>query len=298
MSSGNLSRLIMFRTITPLHAGSGQDLGIVDMPIQRETTTNYPKIESASLKGSFRHNFESRGIDDKLINDIFGKSDSGGKVAFTDARILFFPIKSQKGVYALVTCNDVLARFKDALVNNGVSDSIINIEGLKDLVKATKNISYDECYIFTLDKSMIINTTADNIFAKEKIVTLDDYSFQAQCIDKGKKAFKKIEDINKRIVIVSDDVFSDLVSFKTEIITRNKIDNETGTAVDTGLFTEEYLPTEAILYSVLIEFKDINNDAGGHLNNFQNKLPNIMQIGGNASLGKGLVELIDEKGGK
>jgi len=29
---------------TPLHAGSGSDLGIVDMPIQRERHTDFPKI--------------------------------------------------------------------------------------------------------------------------------------------------------------------------------------------------------------------------------------------------------------
>ncbi|MBK9462153.1 MAG: hypothetical protein IPN94_22720 [Sphingobacteriales bacterium] len=30
----------------------------------------------------------------------------------------------------------------------------------------------------------------------------------------------------------------------TEVITRTKIDNETGTVEDGALFTEEYLPTE------------------------------------------------------
>lgn len=31
---------------TSLHAGSGSDLGIVDLPIQREKHTDYPKIEA------------------------------------------------------------------------------------------------------------------------------------------------------------------------------------------------------------------------------------------------------------
>ncbi len=30
---------------TPIHPGSGSELGIVDLPIQRERHTNFPKIE-------------------------------------------------------------------------------------------------------------------------------------------------------------------------------------------------------------------------------------------------------------
>ena len=43
---------------TPLHAGSGSDLGVIDLPIQRERHTTFPKIESSSLKGSLREAFE------------------------------------------------------------------------------------------------------------------------------------------------------------------------------------------------------------------------------------------------
>ncbi len=44
--------------ITPLHAGTGQELGIVDLPIQRERHTGFPKIEASGLKGSIREVFE------------------------------------------------------------------------------------------------------------------------------------------------------------------------------------------------------------------------------------------------
>ena len=36
---------------TPLHAGSGSDLGAVDLPIQRERHTDFPKVEGSSVKG-------------------------------------------------------------------------------------------------------------------------------------------------------------------------------------------------------------------------------------------------------
>ena len=48
-----------FRTISSLHCGSGNDLGIIDLPIQREKHTSFPKVESSSLKGALREAFET-----------------------------------------------------------------------------------------------------------------------------------------------------------------------------------------------------------------------------------------------
>jgi len=44
---------------SPVHAGSGSDFGVVDLPIQRERYTNFPKIESSALKGCVREAIES-----------------------------------------------------------------------------------------------------------------------------------------------------------------------------------------------------------------------------------------------
>ena len=62
-------------TETPLHAGSGSDLGIVDLPIQRERHTRFPKIEASSLKGAIRETFEERAasVDEEIkIHRTFG----------------------------------------------------------------------------------------------------------------------------------------------------------------------------------------------------------------------------------
>ena len=50
---------------TPLHAGSGDALGVVDLPIQRERHTGFPKIEASSLKGALRESFEEKFITDR-----------------------------------------------------------------------------------------------------------------------------------------------------------------------------------------------------------------------------------------
>ena len=64
------------KVITPLHAGSGSDLGVVDLPIQREAHTAFPKIEGSSLKGAIRSDFADRNGEEKaeaIYRTIYGK---------------------------------------------------------------------------------------------------------------------------------------------------------------------------------------------------------------------------------
>jgi CRISPR-associated protein Cmr4 len=51
--------MLFLYTETPLHAGSGTSLGIVDLPIQRERTTGYPMIQASGLKGCLRDAVDS-----------------------------------------------------------------------------------------------------------------------------------------------------------------------------------------------------------------------------------------------
>ena len=90
---------------TPLHAGSGDSLGIVDMPIQRERHTGFPKIEASSLKGALRMAFENNFLkthpkrDNPDIIAAFGPEAGdahAAALAFTDARLLLFPVKRDR----------------------------------------------------------------------------------------------------------------------------------------------------------------------------------------------------------
>ncbi len=259
------------KVITPLHAGSGSDLGVVDMPIQRESHTSFPKIEASSLKGSIRSEFSSKNSEDDA-EKIFGTGDEAGKLGFSDARILFFSVKSVKGVFAYVTCPMVLERLKENLKLGGN-------ESLEE-IKIPTSISDEECIVFENNENII----------DDKYVVLEEYSFQVQR-DKLDDTFK-IPKIDKtRLVIISDDNFTHFVKNSTEVITRTKIDNSTGTVQQGGLFTEEYLPSETVMYALAL----------GEVAKFTNETPLTMQIGGNSTLGKGIVELsigIKKKGAK
>ena len=99
-------------------------------------------------------------------------------------------------------------------------------------------------------------------------------------------------------------IFRDFVTLSTEVIARIKINQKTGIVQDGALWYEEYLPSDSILYSLALTtpiFEDINKKGIFNLK-FQNKeeservmkffedgLPDVIQLGGNATIGKGIV---------
>jgi len=315
------SKLFFIIAETPLHPGSGGEIsGLVDLPIQRERHTNFPKIEASGLKGCIREAFENSNKqislnsqqtninDKKIISLVFGPEDTeeahAGALAFTDARILLFPVKSLKGVFAWVTCPMVLERFKEDLKLTGEKFNYLLQEQIKE----------GNCWI----------SDGSTIFIDDQIV-LEEYTFKAEKKNEVKEIAKffaqKIfpqqendtykfwrEKLEKDLVILSDDDFEQFVTSSTEVITRTRINNVTGT-VDTkkgGLWTEEYLPQDTILYSIamaspvrvekdeakgIFRADDPDKEAEKVLQFFELGIPDVIQIGGNQTIGKGFVRI-------
>ncbi|WP_422448335.1 type III-B CRISPR module RAMP protein Cmr4 [Thermoanaerobacterium sp. DL9XJH110] len=294
---------------TPLHAGSGNDLGIVDLPIQRERHTDFPKVESSSLKGCIREAFENlneinfngiklteEALRKETIMLAFGPEEGdlhAGALGFTDARILLFPVKSMKGVFAWITCPEVLERFKNDLLLSGIKD-------FPELPEAN-TVPY-----------------GSNLLLNENKVILEEYTFNVERPAEGDKCTKFakwlankifpsceeykywLEKMEKDIAVLSDDDFRDFVSLSTEVVTRTRIDPNTGTVKSGALFTEEYLPAESVLYSLVLASpvfsankgifkKEEKKEEEMILEFFCAGLPGVIQLGGNATLGKGII---------
>jgi len=310
------SKMMFLIAETPLHAGSGGDsVGIVDLPIQRERHTNFPKIEASGLKGCVREAFENSDIsingknidvNDKkrIISLIFGpeKGDEhSSSIFFTDARILLFPVKSLKGVFVWITCPMVLERFREELKLTDVNFDY-NFNSLKNtvpkntdiLIDNSKNIVLEE-YTFEVeandDTSKIAKFLAEKIFPRpqNQQANNDIYLFWR-------------EKLENNLVILSDDDFKQFVTTSTEVITRIMIDGTTGVVKEGALWTEEYLPQDSILYSIVMasplrvenknkgifQGNNDNEEAKNVIDFFEKGLPEIIQIGGNQTLGKGL----------
>ncbi len=306
---------------SPVHVGSGTELGLVDLPIQREKHTGFPKIEASGIKGCVRESFGSQGgleklkdlvgedLDKKrlknLTEQIFGPEEGdlySGALGFTDARLLAFPVKSMKGVFAWITCPYALERLRDDLAMAGIKmpevppagavcdDSTVVFKRGDDKLKAVL-----EEYTFEVEGHTKCSELAN---------WLSEILFKANGDEAGTLAYWS-KKMRASLVVLPDDDFRDFAELSTEVVARTRIDEGTGTVATGALFYEEYLPQESILYTLAIAsplflkeaqkdpyFKNGNDDEESRiLDLLKEGVPEIIQIGGNATIGKGLVRL-------
>ena len=48
------ARMLFLHALSPLHAGTGQGAGAIDLPVAREKATGLPYLPGSSLKGVLR----------------------------------------------------------------------------------------------------------------------------------------------------------------------------------------------------------------------------------------------------
>jgi len=283
----------LLKVLTPLHIGAGQGLGHVDLPIVREAHTNFPYIPGTSLKGALRNleinqvarargekpsqveerltknKFDQKEGDILRLAKIFGVAGEGaeegkevgaGKVLFSDAFIVLFPVKSAKGVFSLTTCPYVINRFFELL---GIEQRVKEVPEGKVKVLSTK------------DHRNLINNK----------LLLEEFVFEAEESEELKKFVELVgafvEEKNKPgIVCVNDTDFMDFVSNYTEVRTHIKINLDTGTVDGGALWTEEYVPAESVFAFSLVFLEEVDFTP-----------PTTFHLGGDITTGKGFVKV-------
>ena len=308
-------KLIFLYCEENLHAGAGSATGTIDLPIQRESHTEFPKIESSTFRGAIRESVHDLVENDKLektkFERIFGNWDNGNQqsaIDFPDAKLLLFPVRSYKGVFAWITCPFVLNRFKKDVKNwfnvdlgytiSDFENNEIITQPISKILAGTEVVL--EEFLF---KRKTITKTDPNRF--EVTPTIDKSELGEWIAGKFIGSHEIIWSIKEKLAIVSDEVFRDFVKLYTVKMTRNRINPDTGTAEGGALFNEEFLPSESVLYSFVLasnEFFDkknrINETALTDAEVMQfyiDKHQTLIRIGGDKGIGKGLVRqnLID-----
>ncbi|MDI9645521.1 MAG: type III-B CRISPR module RAMP protein Cmr4 [Archaeoglobales archaeon] len=293
---------------TPLHAGSGSSMSIVDLPIQRERITNLPIIQASSLKGVLRA--EAKRIleqrNDPQANDkvqaLFGPEtqrahEYAGCVSPHDARVLLFPVRSLVGVFAWTTCPFVLERFKREATAAGMQ---IDRE-IREIPQLQANSN----------QALVVN--GSEVKAQDKVV-LEEFAFDAKENEEAQQIAEWIRDyalpkseeyqqwrewLPKRFVILPDDAFRDFTQMATEVISRIRLDQEKKTVAEGALWTEEHLPSETLLYAPIFVSKPLAPNAKNlGLTNADDALKLLselkldrLQIGGDETVGRGIVKV-------
>jgi CRISPR-associated protein Cmr4 len=304
---------------TPLHAGSGTSLSIVDLPIQQERITGLPIVQASSLKGVLRAEVKRvlEQQNDPKANEkvqvLFGPEtqrahEHAGCVSPHDARILLFPIRSLVGVFAWATCPLVLERFK------------------REMCAAGFPVNWNVPTLPANSDTALVAESSEII--AEATVVLEEFAFKAQPSAEAKSiaewlaenAFPQSDEyepfrnwLPKRFVILPDDAFRDFTQMATEVITRIRLNQETKTVAEGALWSEEHLPSETLLYAPIFvskplapkkdvpdEFKENDEPSAAKVLEFLESLaepdsgqPHLdrLQIGGDETVGRGIVKV-------
>lgn len=278
----NEACLTFIHALSPLHAGTGQGVGVIDLPIAREKATNLPFLPGSTLKGSMRDECESNPQTQANCEPLFGKGgdDSqshAGSAIFTDQRLLCLPVRSLLGTFAWVTSPFILERFKRDAEN-------INIKSLPNVAKPAN------------EQSCIVSSNC--LLRHGQNVILEDLDL---IIEEGSNADEWAKEIGEgiftdttwqalfkeRFCIVSDDVMSFLVETATEITARNVLsENKTSD----NLWYEEALPSETILSGLLVAVH-VNATSEIVFQTIKDLTAKPIQLGGNMTVGRGLCQI-------
>lgn len=287
------TRIFHLQNLSALHVGTGQGVGVVDLPIARAKATNLPIVAGSALKGVLRDELkEQKNLEDKDIKTLFGPDNQqdiahAGAIAFGDANLLILPIRSFAGTVAFATCPFILRQYKrdlglaltvpnltenKAVIANDSALLIDNKIGLEDLDIVAKNDSDAQSWATKIAEQLYPETTLD----------YQDWR----------------KEFNKRFVILPDSIFSFLVDTATEIRTRIRIDRVTRVVKDGHLWTEENLPADSVLWGVIgvSQSRDKNNEkTAEQLADLLPKEEISLQLGGKHTVGRGLCRLLINK---
>ena len=311
-------RLMFLYCVSPVHMGAGQALGVVDNPIQRERHTGHPVFAGSGIKGALRDQFEAlveRNENTKgnnLTNRIFGPSGEdenasghAGCVAFTDAQLVLFPVRSLRESFVYATCPTALGRLR----------RMAEVAGEEIGWKIPAAPGDDLC--LTVENSGL--TVKAKLDGRDvDTVILETFQFAVSLDRNGGAEVKKIADwlaakaipedtsyqyfrdkLAKHLVVLSDTRFSHFVENATIVEPHVRISDESGTADDGGLFYTENVPPEALLVSLVMtsqervkrgESSKDRLTAQQAMSKVEGAISGeVVQLGGDATSGRGLV---------
>lgn len=314
------SQLVFYYAVSPVHMGAGSAIGAIDSPIQREVHTQHPMFAGSGIKGALRHHFsrawpregDGGNKPHSLINRIFGPdtnaSDFAGALSLTDAQLVALPVRSLKGGFAYVTSPLALARLQRLALQSGL-----------DATWAVPAVAENKA--LATGPNLLGQRPGSAANAAADQLVLEAFEFTAQ----PNPALAAIaqwlathalpgicnqffaDKLRADLVLLNDTDFAHFARHAMVVEPHVRINDESGTAEDGGLFYVENLPPETLMVGLAqasVErfsakksrpdtlltapqvLQTVLTGQGADVPGVHGKL---LQIGGDASTGRGLV---------
>ncbi|NHZ71479.1 MAG: type III-B CRISPR module RAMP protein Cmr4 [Aquificales bacterium] len=274
---------------TPLHAGSGREVGAVDLPIQRERATQYPLVQASGVKGklraeayatdAFRAKYEAyrQEAEAKIAPDVKDKEAAVREAQKAAKRraakalgleAVFGPDWDNAEEHAgAISPGDAKILLFPVRSLSGVfawvtSENVLARVKRDVAVAGGGKLPWQPPSV-PAGKALV---TTNNDVTAGGMVVLEEYSYTPQ-EDKQVAAIAKWlannalpqseeyaywrEKLSRSLVILPEDDFRDFSQHGTEIVTRIRIEDETKTVARGALWTEENLPADTLLYSTI-----------------------------------------------
>jgi CRISPR-associated protein Cmr4 len=286
------NRIYHLQVLSALHVGTGQGSGIVDLPIARERATHLPVIPGSGIKGVLREELRPEAESEKPCwRALFGperiadNEGFAGALAVGDARLLCLPVRSLQGTFAMLTCPMVLRRYlQDWLVRLGKPVGVLPLPVSKEEIVTTAEGAAiaDQGKVILEDLDLI---PCERPEERQKAADLAKFIAEA--------AFPKDPDWQsvfcERFSVVTDGVFDFLAETATEIRARIRIEENTRTVKKGGLWYEENLPAESLLWGLVACDRSRHDKLTMDAATLLAELPiqTRLQVGGKATVGRG-----------
>ena len=288
------TRLLLIHAMSPLHAGTGQSVGAIDLPIARERPTGIPLIPGSSIKGALR----ARSADAQWTRDVFGPdtanaSDHSGSVQFSDAHLLLLPVRSVRGTFAWVTSPFLIRRFA-----RGARDAGLDLARLP-----VSPASMEHCCV--LDETITLPGVGKVVF-EDLDFTVDPDPAKKALLQAFTAAIADVlfppgspdpqdwrQSLVERICLIHDDVMSILLETATEVTAHIRLNDETKTVERGALWYQESLPAESVLAGIVVAagVNAVNGrsrrDATELIDHVASLTKSLVQLGGKATAGQG-----------
>lgn len=242
---------------TPIHPGSGQDAGFIDLPVARESATSFPVITGSSMKGALKEQLSD--ADEAL----FGLPDKAGELLISDAKLALLPVRSLNSSYKWITCPYILERIQ------------------RDSLRANKQeLNFPE--LNPSDGEYIGSGTGDLFLEERQFEKGGDLpETLVQVLARLVAHAKAKSRLSDQVVVVSDKSFTWFARFGLSVNARNTLDEKTKESKN--LWYEETLPPDSLFYVV---FTERSPGAVKQLAEILDEYP-YLRVGGNETVGQG-----------